>query len=90
MSHRREKSIDGGATETAYIHTHTSACACSAAFFMLEEFRRWIYLAVAQRNCARLKSHFMAKFKELSNAYFTFSLDFPVPLLSNMRVSWEG
>lgn len=76
--------------QLTYIRTHTSACACSVAFFMLEEFRRWISLAVAQRDCARLHSHFMAKFKELSNACFTFSLDFPVPLLSNTNVSWEG
>lgn len=44
---------------------------------------------VAQRDYADAQSHFNFKFKELLDAYATFSLGFPDPLLQNMNATWE-
>lgn len=76
-------------TAIAYMNKHTSACACRLSFLMLEESGWWVYIVVAQRDYAEAQSHFKFKFKELSDAYLTFSLHFPDPLLQNMNTSWE-
>lgn len=73
----------------AYIHTHICMYVQIVSFLMLEESGWWVCIAVAQRDNAEAQSHFKFKFKELSDAYLTFSLGFPDPLLQNMNASWE-